>query len=234
MPDELEEFIPNAGQDLNLLTHKQTLFCLCRMLEVLVEMHDRYSVSSPTPKDGSHQPSVSESNEEARHIAAQLQGCDERIQSPNDPVVVETAASDDSQLILLYKRFWLKQPPGISIRSYLLRFDRYCHHSVATYLTAGRYIYQLCVVSKKLPLTQRNVHRIFSAAFVVAAKVVEDVLYPWQRYATTAGVSRGDLGRLEIALLYLLDFDVKIDMERLEDSFEDWTRMVLAMSVLYK
>ncbi|PRT55574.1 PHO85 cyclin-like protein psl1 [Wickerhamiella sorbophila] len=232
MSDELEEFYPSPSQDLNSLTHKQALFCISRMLEVLVELHDQYAAGLPESEPTSHHPSISESHEEAKQIAAQLDTIHKATTVESEAVIEENIDSEHEQLIVLYKRFWLKQPPGISIRSYLQRFDRYCHHSVATYLTAGAYVYHLCVVLKKLPLTRRNVHRIFSAAFVVAAKVVEDILYPWQRYATTAGVSAGDMGRLEIALLYLLDFGVKIDLERLEDAFEDWTRLVLAVSAL--
>lgn len=232
MSDELEEFSPSPCQDLNQLTHKQALFCIGRMLEVLVELHDQYAAGRPVTEPRSSHPSISESHEEAKRIATQLRNINNSNAVFDDHAVEEAPCFERDELIVLYKRFWLKQPPGISIRSYLLRFDRYCHHSVATYLTAGRYVYQLCVVLKKLPLTRRNVHRIFSAAFVVAAKVVEDILYPWQRYATTAGVSPGDLGRLEIALLYLLDFDVKIDLERLEDVFEDWTKLVLYVAPL--
>lgn len=132
---------------------------------------------------------------------------------------------DDEAAQHLYRRFWLKKIPRLSPREYLARFHRYCTSSTATYLTAGRLIYNVSIEKRMLPVTPHNVYRLFSAAFLISAKFIEDLLYPMSRYATTAGVSKNELATLEVTLLLLIDFDLKTDLESMRQDLTKWANL---------
>ncbi|KAF5098411.1 hypothetical protein DV451_003424 [Geotrichum candidum] len=115
--------------------------------------------------------------------------------------------------------------------------------SQSVYLSASLYLTRLCAppqlvgsshdkgtVSPGPPvtLTPLNVHRLLLAALRIACKVIEDINFKQQRYASIAGVSTLDLYRLEIALLFLLDFDVFTDMGDLCAHLRDLQRFTAA------
>lgn len=124
------------------------------------------------------------------------------------------------QKMIIARRFWSKTAPTISVWKYLQRLHRYCPTSTAVYLAAGVYIYRLCIVLQTIPLTLHSVHRLVLGALRVACKSLEDINHTQKRYATAGGVSQTDLYRLEIALLFLLDFNIKIDADVLQHSLE--------------
>ncbi|CAN6654712.1 hypothetical protein TRVA0_027S01310 [Trichomonascus vanleenenianus] len=122
--------------------------------------------------------------------------------------------------LAITRRFWSKTSPPISTWKYLCRLHHYCPNSTAVYLSAAVYIFRLCVVLKTFPLTTLCVHRLVLAAIRVAAKSLEDNLHVQKRFAIVGGVEPVDLYRLEIALLFLIDFDLKVDSEVLEQCLE--------------
>lgn len=119
----------------------------------------------------------------------------------------------------MYRKFWLKNVPTIAVPAYLHRFHRYCPSSAATYLTAGSLLYMTTAV---IPLSRRNAYRLFSAAYIVAVKLVEDKLYSMKRYATTSGLSKTDLAQLEILLLDLVQFQISDDRDFLINQLSLW------------
>merc|ERR550532_2861612 len=66
----------------------------------------------------------------------------------------------------------------------------------------------------RLPLTLRNVHRVFLASLVVAVKYHEDLVYSNSHYAKAGGVHLREVNRLERVLLAALDFDLRIAPEQ--------------------
>lgn len=125
----------------------------------------------------------------------------------------------------LSKRFWSKSPPNISTWKYLLRIHHYCPASTAVYLAAAVYIYRLCLVLKSIPLTPLCVHRLILAALRIASKSLEDITHAQKRYAMVGGIQPTDLYRLEIGLLFLLDFDIKVDSDSLQQVMEFGVRL---------
>lgn len=113
--------------------------------------------------------------------------------------------------MMISKRFWSKVVPDINIWDYLQRIHKYCPNSTAVYIASAVYIYRLCLILQVIPLTTLCVHRLVLAAIRIASKSLEDVTYLQKRFATAGGVSPADLYRLEIAFLFLLDFDIKVD-----------------------
>mmetsp|Transcript_16619 Transcript_16619/g.45981 ORF Transcript_16619/g.45981 Transcript_16619/m.45981 type:complete len:367 (+) Transcript_16619:331-1431(+) len=104
--------------------------------------------------------------------------------------------------------------PPIAIDKYLIRLSATFRCSDATFIAA------LIVVDRllgyeggRLPLTPRNVHRVFLASLVVAVKYHEDQVYSNNHYARGGGVHLKEVNRLERVLLASLDFDLRISPE---------------------
>ncbi|CDO56702.1 similar to Saccharomyces cerevisiae YIL050W PCL7 Pho85p cyclin of the Pho80p subfamily [Geotrichum candidum] len=157
----------------------------------------------------------------------------------------DATTSEDKTTALIARRFnsSARAPPPIHPWDYLLRLHHYCPMSQSVYLSASLYLTRLCAppqlvgsshdkgtVSPGPPvtLTPLNVHRLLLAALRIACKVIEDINFKQQRYASIAGVSTLDLYRLEIALLFLLDFDVFTDMGDLCAHLRDLQRFTAA------
>ena len=78
--------------------------------------------------------------------------------------------------------------------------------STAVYLATSHYISRLAVREKLLTVTVRNVHRLVLAGLRVAMKALEDLSWPHGRFAKVGGISELELGKLEIAFCFLMDF----------------------------
>lgn len=124
------------------------------------------------------------------------------------------------------RKFFSKKTPPISIDDYLLRLHRYCPMSTAVYLAACVYIHKLSVEEKAVPITNRTVHRLLLAALRCAMKALEDLNYPSKRFAGVGGVSEKELAKLEISLLYLLDFELNVNNEVLKE--KAWSLLQVA------
>ncbi|KAK9480957.1 cyclin-domain-containing protein [Lipomyces japonicus] len=121
-----------------------------------------------------------------------------------------------NQRSMISRRFWSKTAPGIDIEKYLTRVHQYCPISAAVYMATSLYIYKLCVVNRVLPLTELNVHRLVITGLRVASKSLEDINHQQKRFAKVGGVSEAELCRLEIGFLFLIDFDLTVDVDLLE------------------
>lgn len=130
------------------------------------------------------------------------------------PAVSIQEMEEKGQII---KRFWSKKAPAISIWNYLLRIHKFSPMSTSVYLSASLYIYRLCIELRTILMTPLSVHRIILASLRVACKNIEDVTYKQARFAATGGVRPADLYRLEIAFLFLIDFDVCIKRNVLQE-----------------
>lgn len=174
-----------------------------------------------------------------------LQASAESDPTGNPDSNTDATTSEDKTTALIARRFnsSARAPPPIHPWDYLLRLHHYCPMSQSVYLSASLYLTRLCAppqlvgsshdkgtVSPGPPvtLTPLNVHRLLLAALRIACKVIEDINFKQQRYASIAGVSTLDLYRLEIALLFLLDFDVFTDMGDLCAHLRDLQRFTAA------
>ena len=142
---------------------------------------------------------------------------------PTEPIItiVEADANPLSvQQEMIARKFFSKTPPPISIKDYLLRLQQYCPMSTAVYLTAVTYIQKLAIEERIVPVTKRTIHRLALASLRVAMKALEDLRYPQSRFAGVGGVAGSELGKLEIALCYLLDFDLQVSNKHLHERTE--------------
>jgi len=105
--------------------------------------------------------------------------------------------------------------PPIGIDKYLLRLSATFKCSDASFIAALILVDRLLEFDGgRLPLTERNVHRIFLASLVVAVKYHEDLVYSNSHYAKGGGVHLKEVNRLERVLLTALDFDLHIFPEQ--------------------
>jgi hypothetical protein len=138
--------------------------------------------------------------------------------APPQTYIGADADPHDIQHAAIARRFFSKRPPPFSISAYLSRQHAYCPHSPGVYLTAAHYIHRLCISERVLPVTNRTVHRLSLAAIRIAAKALEDNKWSQQRVAQVGGVSPTQLLNLEVALCFLLDFELGVDAEGLAKS----------------
>lgn len=101
--------------------------------------------------------------------------------------------------------------PPIGIDKYLVRLNSTFKCSDATWIAALILVDRLLEYDGgHLPLTMRNVHRIFLASLVVAVKFHEDLVYSNKHYAKAGGVQLREVNRLERVLLMTLDFNLRV------------------------
>ncbi|OMO60173.1 Cyclin P/U [Corchorus capsularis] len=100
--------------------------------------------------------------------------------------------------------------PNISIPKYLERIYKYTNCSPSCFVVGYVYIDRLAHKHPDSLLISLNVHRLLVTSVMVAAKMLDDVHYNNAFYARVGGVSNAELNRLEIELLFLLDFGVMV------------------------
>lgn len=208
------------------ITDTEALTYVTELIEALLSTEEEL-ISEEGAQRSERRPSYEEAVDSKPQVLTPLIPVrDYKNTTGTDSAITEDEEDDKLKAFDLYKRFWLKEIPPISVRDYLKRFHRYCKSSAATYLTAGCLIYYAVVERQIIPLTHRNVYRIFCAAFIVSAKFIEDELYPMSRYATTAGLKKQDLSCLEISFLLLINFNIKVNREILIQELKKWASLV--------
>ncbi|KAK9389012.1 cyclin-domain-containing protein [Lipomyces mesembrius] len=174
---------------------------------------------SPSPMISGLAPSMQQLSPGSEHPPSL--SCDQNPPSPSSPCLdaeqQQFVVDKANQRSIISRRFWSKSAPGIDIEKYLLRIHQYCPISASVYIATSLYIYRLCIVNQAIPLTPLNVHRLVVAALRVASKSLEDINHMQKRFAKVGGLSEQELCRLEIGFLFLMDFDLKLEVDMLEE-----------------
>uniref|UniRef100_A0A2N9IXR0 Cyclin n=1 Tax=Fagus sylvatica TaxID=28930 RepID=A0A2N9IXR0_FAGSY len=100
--------------------------------------------------------------------------------------------------------------PNISIAKYLERLYKYTDCSPSCFVVGYVYIDRLAHRHPDSLLISLNVHRLLVTSVMVASKMIDDEHYNNAFYARVGGVSKLELNRLELELLFLLDFGVAV------------------------
>lgn len=107
--------------------------------------------------------------------------------------------------------------PPIGIDKYLTRLSATFRCSESCFIAALIVVDRLLEYDGgRLPLTMRNVHRIYLASLVVTVKYHEDLVYSNNHYAKCGGVHLREVNRLERVLLTALGFDLRIEPEQFQ------------------
>ncbi|KAH9611486.1 hypothetical protein KSS87_010183 [Heliosperma pusillum] len=102
--------------------------------------------------------------------------------------------------------------PPVSIRQYIERIFKYAGCSPSCFIVAYIYVDRYLQQSEAF-LTSLNVHRLLVTSVMVAAKFIDDAFYNNAYYAKVGGVSISEMNRLEMKLLFSLDFRLQVDVE---------------------
>jgi hypothetical protein len=100
--------------------------------------------------------------------------------------------------------------PGISIPKYLERIYKYTNCSPSCFVVGYVYIDMLNHKHPDSLVLSLNVHRLLVTSVMVASKMLDDEHYNNAVYARVGGVSNAELNKLELELLFLLDFKVMV------------------------
>ncbi|KAI3830761.1 hypothetical protein MKW92_018207 [Papaver armeniacum] len=96
--------------------------------------------------------------------------------------------------------------PSMSIAKYLERIYKFTNCSPSCFVVGYVYIDRLLHRHPDSLVLSLNVHRLLVTSVMVASKVLDDEHYNNAVYARVGGVSNAELNKLEMELLFLLDF----------------------------
>lgn len=218
--------IPPSRNDPSLPTHRKSNKETCKREENSESQNNNNSTSNDESNQNTKKIDTSAEKPSQKTKATIVSLSDSN--TANDSSCSETSTVSPSQRSavsktemvekgLIIKRFWSRNPPAISVWQYLQRIHKYAPLSISVYLSASLYIYRLCIELQTILLTPLSVHRILLASLRIACKTIEDINYTHKRFAAVGGVAPMDLYRLEIAFLFLIDFDICINKQVLQE-----------------
>ncbi|CCX04538.1 Similar to Cyclin-U2-1; acc. no. Q9SHD3 [Pyronema omphalodes CBS 100304] len=173
-----------------------------------------YCFGSPTNENRESTPPASDTDSEA-----------------GESVIHHGGVDDTTHYSTIARKFWSKSAPEVPIEDYLFRIQRFCPLSTAVYLAASYYLHRLAIIDRIIPITRLNVHRLLLAALRIAAKTLEDLSYPHERFAKVGGLKDLELSKLEVSFCFLMDFELKVDRSMLQ-SHTDFLMKTLEAQVL--
>lgn len=166
---------------------------------------------------GGHQPEseTSEAKTPTPRVLLILASILERLVGRNDPLIehsIHHASPKPAagELGTNLKVFNGVRAPNISIAKYLERLYKYTNCSPSCFVVGYVYIDRLVHRHPELLVISLNVHRLLLTSVMIASKTLDDVQYNNAFYAKVGGVSNSELNRLELELLFLLDFEVMV------------------------
>lgn len=105
--------------------------------------------------------------------------------------------------------FNASSPPDVSIVDYLARIVKYTPCSAECYLLALIFIDRV-TQKQGVRANSHNIHRLFLAAILISAKLLDDSTYNNKYYSHVGGITIKELNILECKLLTLLNYDLNV------------------------
>eukprot|EP01064_Diplonema_japonicum_P020050 TRINITY_DN2906_c0_g2_i1.p1 TRINITY_DN2906_c0_g2~~TRINITY_DN2906_c0_g2_i1.p1 ORF type:complete len:277 (+),score=29.32 TRINITY_DN2906_c0_g2_i1:70-900(+) len=105
--------------------------------------------------------------------------------------------------------FSTSKPALVSVKDYLVRMCKYGHCSPTVFICMAVYVDRLCDKTG-IELNSSNIHRILVGAFLISAKLNDDVYYSNKYYASIGGVSLKETNEIEAAFLEQTDWDMYV------------------------
>jgi len=149
------------------------------------------------------------------HVALRSEGSPDHIkQAPLLPVltgVLSQLAQRNDNLPHSATAFHATKAPAISFEAYLERIRKYAGCSDACFIAALIYIDRIIQTRPEFVVNSLCLHRLFFVSIVTATKFNDDHYYDNTYYAKVGGVSVAELNRLEVEMLFLIDFALSVD-----------------------
>lgn len=126
-----------------------------------------------------------------------------------------------------------KQVPGITLKQYFQRIQKYCPTTNDVLLSLLVHFDRIAKKCNAIAnehfdadsslsqqqifvMDSHNIHRLIIAAITVSTKFISDFFYSNSRYARVGGISLQELNHLELQFLILCDFRLIISVEELQ------------------
>eukprot|EP00158_Paraphelidium_tribonemae_P006510 Partr_v1_DN27857_c1_g1_i3_m23006 putative Cyclin-dependent protein kinase len=116
-------------------------------------------------------------------------------------------------------RFHSRQPPAIPLSSYLHRIVQYSTLEKSCLLILLVYIDRISDKHPEFMLSSLTIHRFLIAAVTVVCKVLCDSYCTNTHYARVGGISTQELNTLELEFLFLIDWNLYVDVDLLNQYF---------------
>ncbi|KAJ2658896.1 cyclin-like protein interacting with PHO85 [Coemansia sp. RSA 1200] len=115
--------------------------------------------------------------------------------------------------------FHSRAVPSISAHDYLYRVSKYVgleNDSVLAVLVYLDRVTRSQIHRPSLAISPYNIHRLILSAIVVAHKFNSDIFLNNVRYSKVGGIPLAELNQLELELLFMIKFDLKVDSIELQ------------------
>ncbi|KAJ1667519.1 cyclin-like protein interacting with PHO85 [Coemansia sp. RSA 1813] len=115
--------------------------------------------------------------------------------------------------------FHSRAVPSISAHDYLFRVSKYVgleNDSVLAVLVYLDRITRTQIHRPSMAISPYNIHRLILSAIVVSHKFHSDIFLNNLRYSKVGGIPLAELNQLELELLFLIKFDLKVDSAELQ------------------
>ncbi|KAJ3693635.1 hypothetical protein LUZ60_009115 [Juncus effusus] len=137
----------------------------------------------------------------------------ERLLARNDSLsesslMVRAELTDKNQRSL--ESFVATRAPTIGLGRYLERIHRFADLEPSCFILAYAYVDRTVHNHPDLLVVSMNVHRLILVCLLVASKVLDDLHHNNAFFARVGGISNSELNKLELELLFLLDFSVTV------------------------
>ncbi|KAM7275568.1 hypothetical protein ACFE04_017434 [Oxalis oulophora] len=135
----------------------------------------------------------------------------EKLVARNDQLVDGFSRQPEGSVVgKSFNGFHGVRAPNISIPKYLERIYKYTNCSPSCFVVGYVYIDRLLHKHPDSLVISLNVHRLLVTSVMVASKMIDDDHYNNAFYARVGGVTNTELNRLELELLFLLDYGVMV------------------------
>eukprot|EP00928_Gymnodinium_smaydae_P079886 TRINITY_DN63717_c0_g1_i1.p1 TRINITY_DN63717_c0_g1~~TRINITY_DN63717_c0_g1_i1.p1 ORF type:complete len:320 (+),score=48.70 TRINITY_DN63717_c0_g1_i1:96-962(+) len=124
------------------------------------------------------------------------------------------------------RNFDARYPPQMPIGEFIKTRMRYMRGTPSAYSVAMVYLLKV-LASGEMRVSQLNVHRLYAICHILAIKYFEDEVYDNAFYARAVGLPMLELNALEVTILKLLDWKVRVTPEERENVCEnivEWAR----------
>ncbi|KAG8364609.1 hypothetical protein BUALT_Bualt18G0017300 [Buddleja alternifolia] len=126
------------------------------------------------------------------------------------------------------------RPPAISLDKYVERIYKYTSCSPSCFVVGFVYIDRVVHKYPDSLVVSLNVHRLLVTSVMLASKILDDVHYNNAFYARVGGVSNAELNKLELELLFLLDFRVSVSSRVFESYCQHLEKEMLCNGAIEK
>ncbi|ORX88766.1 cyclin-domain-containing protein [Basidiobolus meristosporus CBS 931.73] len=117
--------------------------------------------------------------------------------------------------------------PDISIKSYIRRIQKFVPFGNDTLLAILIYLERAIKSADGILVNSYTIHRLLITSITIANKFFSDVIYPNSRYAKVGGLPLHEMNKLEVELLFMIDFNLNISPK----DFAEYTHRLLSYGV---